>query len=90
MLGLALLLQPACFWRKGKPIEEKMFDVYGTVKSVSEEQLVLSTKKQGEVTFLFTPASIKGSDFEDGALVHAYYKKSGDSNHITMVVEKID
>ncbi len=90
LLSVALLLQPGCFWRKGKPIEERVFDVYGTVKAISDEELVVSTKKGTELTFLFTPSSIKGGEFGEGAYVHTYYKKKGESNHITMVVAKIE
>ena len=90
LLSVSLLLQPGCFWRKGKPIEERVFDVYGTVKTISDEELVVNTKKGTELTFLFTPSSIRGGDFEEGTRVHTYYKKKGNSNHITMVVAKID
>jgi hypothetical protein len=90
-LSIALLMQPACFWRlwtKETPIEERTFDVYGEVKSITQEQLVIQTKR-GEETFILTTSSIKGSDFGPGATVHVYYRKRGDVNEITMVVEKV-
>jgi hypothetical protein len=90
-LSLLLLAQPACFWRlwtKKKPIEERTLDVHGTVQTVTPTQLVIQTK-QGVETFVFTPASIKGSAFGTGAKVHVYFKKKGQTNEITMAVEKI-
>ena len=86
------LLQPACIWKlwtKDKPIEERVFDVYGEVRSVSEKGFMIKTKK-GEQTFVLAATSIKGSDFESGAYVHVYYKKLGEENVVTMVVEKVD
>ena len=84
--------QSGCIWKlwsKGEPIEERIFDLYGTVESISEERLVLQTKK-GEHVFMMIPSSIKGSDFGSGTYVHVYYRKDGDINVVTMVVEKID
>jgi hypothetical protein len=87
------MTQPACFWRlwtKEKPIEERTFDVYGTVQSITTDRLVIETRgKKTEETFLMTEASIKGSDFQPGALVHVYYKIKGDAKEVTMVVAKI-
>lgn len=86
------LIEPACIWRlwtEGEPIELKIFDVYGNVQSITQEQLVIQTKK-GEKTFVIVPSSIKGGDFQVGALVHVYYKKRESENVVTMVVEKID
>lgn len=86
------LSQPGCIWRlwtKEKPIEEKTFDVYGTVQSVTPDRLVIQTKKGEQRTFVIAPSSIKGSEFKEGAYVHVYYKTLGEGEVITMVVEKI-
>ncbi len=92
-LSLALVVQTGCFWRlwtKPKPIEERTFDVYGTVKSITTEHVVIETSdKKREETFVITDASIKGSEFQPGAQVHVYYKVKGDVKEVTMVVEKI-
>ena len=69
LLVLALLLwmvQPACLFKKGDP-EEKTHDVYGTVVEVTPARLLVQTKA-GEEEFVMTDASIKGSDFQPGAL----------------------
>lgn len=90
-LLLLAFFQPACIWRlwtKDKPIELRSFDVYGTVRSVTQDGLVIETKK-GEQTFVLGPSSIKGSDFKVGAYVHVYYKKLGGVDVVTMAVEKI-
>lgn len=92
VLLLFLILQPACFWRlwtKEKPIELKTFDVYGTVQSVTQDRLVIKTKKGTEQTFVLATSSIKGADFKPGAYVHVYYKKQGGVEVVTMAVEKI-
>ncbi len=86
---LLLVLQWGCFWKKDTPIEERIFDVYGTVQSVSLSELVIQVKKNEEITFRISPSSIKGSAFETGAYVHVYYKLEGDVKEVTMVVEKI-
>jgi hypothetical protein len=92
-LTLALTVQTGCFWRlwtKPKPIEERTFDVYGTLKSISAERVVIETSdKKREESFVLTDASIKGSDFKPGAYVHIYYKIKGDVKEVTMIVEKI-
>ena len=85
---LLLVLQWGCFWKNDTPIEEKIFDVYGTVQSISVSELVIQGKKE-EITFRIRPSSIKGSTFETGAYVHVYYKLKGDVKEVTMVVEKI-
>lgn len=85
-----ILLLTSCFWRKKKSIEEKTFDVYGTVETINQETLVLQLKKKGTVTFTLTNASIKGGDFGPGTYVHTYYKVRGDVKEVTMVVEKIN
>ncbi len=86
---LLLVLQWGCFWKNDTPIEERIFDVYGTVQSVSLSELVIQGKKNEEITFHISPSSIKGSTFETGAYVHVYYKLKGDVKEVTMVVEKI-
>ena len=71
------------------PIEERVFDVYGSVKSISDTELVVQTR-QGEQSFSMAPASIKGGGFGSGAYVHVFYKLQGDIKEVTMVVEKIE
>lgn len=94
-LIIALLLlqfQAACFWKlwsKDEPLENKVFDVYGTVETVTKDKVVIQSKK-GDMEFALVDSSIKGGDFGPGALVHVYYKNKGDVKEITMVVEKID
>ena len=85
---LLLVLQWGCFWKNDTPIEDKIFDVYGTVQSISLSELVIQGKNE-ELTFRFSQSSIKGSDFDPGAYVHVYYKLKGDVKEVTMVVEKI-
>ena len=93
LLGLLLTVSTGCFskiWQGGIPIEERNFDVYGTVVSISLKNLVVKTK-EGEQTFLFDPASVKGSDtFDEGQIVHVLYKKLDTNNIITLVVKKVD
>lgn len=91
-LLLLLLLQPACIWRlwKKPPLEERTFDVYGTVQEISPEELVIQTRKNEQMSFRILPSSIKGSNFEEGAYVHVYYQIREDVMQVTMVVEKID
>ncbi len=85
---LLLVLQWGCFWKNDTPIEERIFDIYGTVQSVSLSELIIQVKNE-EINFRISPSSIKGSDFEPGAYVHVYYKLRGDVKEVTMVVEKI-
>ena len=85
---LLLVLQWGCFWKNDTPIEDRIFDVYGTVQSVSLSELVIQGKNE-EITFRVSPSSIQGGDFEQGAYVHVYYKLKGDVKEVTMVVEKI-
>ena len=85
------LSQPGCIWKlwsEEPPLEEREFDVYGTVQSIDQETLVIETD-EGEMEFAFIDSSIKGSDFGPGAYVHVYYRISGEERQITMVVEKI-
>ena len=90
LLLVVPMAQQGCIWKlwTKEPIEERTFDVYGNVQSVTEKGLVVETKK-GEQTFVLVSSSIKGGDFEIGTYVHVYYKKQGDQNVVTMVVEKI-
>ena len=94
LFSFLLLSQPACFWRlwtgKNDPEKqrERVYDLYGTVESVTVEKLVVTTKR-GQRTFLFSDASIKGSDFAEGARVHVYFKQTDTGDIITMVVEKV-
>ncbi len=93
LFAAALIAQPACIWKlwsKGPPIEERQFDVYGQVESISAKQLIVDTK-QGRRTFLFGPASVKGSDtFDQGQVVHVLYKKLDEGDVITLVVKKVN
>ena len=90
VLVLATASQAGCIWKlwQRTPIEEKVFDIYGTVQSINDIQLVVQTKK-GEQSFVMGSASIKGSDFGSGTYVHVYYKLKGEIKEVTMVVEKI-
>ena len=83
--------QVGCIWKlwMKTPIEERIFDVYGSVKSVNETELVVQTR-QGEQLFSMSRASIKGSGFDSGAYVHVFYRLKGDIKEVTMVVEKIE
>ncbi len=90
-LLLLLTCQPSCIWKlwsKEKPVEEKIFDMYGEVESITLDKLVIQSKGGSQV-FIMAPSSIKGSDFGAGDLVHVYYKVKGDVREVTMVVEKI-
>lgn len=93
LIAAALIVQPACIWKlwsKGPPIEERQFDVYGQVESINLEQLVVNTK-QGRMTFLFGPASVKGSDtFDPGQVVHVMYKQRDEGHIVTLVVKKVN
>jgi hypothetical protein len=95
MLLITLVLsvaQGGCFWKlwsKPKAPGEKVFDVYGNVESVDPDRIVIRSRKGGIETFIMGPASIKGGDFEQGDLVHVYYKQVEQGKIVTMVVEKI-
>jgi hypothetical protein len=93
LIVVALLVQPACIWKlwsKGPPPEKRQYDIYGTVESISSDQLMVNTK-QGRLTFLFGPASVKGSDtYEQGQVVHVLYKKLDGENVVTLVVKKVN
>lgn len=92
VLLVFLTAQTACIWKlwsKGPPIEEREFDVYGTVQTVDSQKLVIQSR-EGELEFDMVDSSIKGSDFGEGALVHVYYRIRDGNKQVTMVVEKID
>lgn len=93
LLVFVLALQPGCIWKLWQqelPIEERNFDVYGTVSSISAKGLVVDTK-QGQQTFLFGPASVKGSTtFDEGQMVHVLYKTVNEQNVVTLVVKKVN
>lgn len=92
LLSLAVLLQPACFWKlwsKEKPLEERRFDVYGTVESITPNKLVIQTRR-GPLEFDMVDSSIKGSDFKPGAYVHVYYRIQEGNKQVTMVVERVN
>ena len=86
-----LLSQPGCIWKlwtNDTPMEERVYDVYGTVQSISLDELIIQTDKE-ELTFRMRPSSIKGGDLEPGTYVHVYYQLRQDVKDVTMVVEKI-
>ncbi|MDA2933993.1 hypothetical protein MYX82_06585 [Acidobacteria bacterium AH-259-D05] len=90
---LLLLTAPtACIWKlwtDDTPLEERIFDVYGTVQSISPDELVIQTNKSQQLTFRMLPSSVRGGDFDSGVYVHVYYKLKADIKEVTMVVEKI-
>ena len=90
VLILLSTVQMGCIRKlwKDTPIEDKVFDVYGTVQLINDAQIVVQTE-QGEQPFVMGSASIKGADFDLGAYVHVYYKMKGKLKEVTMVVEKI-
>ena len=92
-VAATLIVQPACIWKlwsKGPPIEERQFDIYGQVQSISAKQMIVDTK-EGRRTFVIGPASVKGSDtFDPGQVVHVLYKKLDEGDVITLVVKKVD
>lgn len=84
--------QPGCIWKlwsEPTPLEERIFDLFGTVQAISLDQLTVETE-EGEMTFRMVDSSIKGSNFDSGAYVHVYYMMRADLKVVTMVVEKID
>ncbi len=86
-----LLSQSGCIWKlwtNDTPLEERIYDVYGTVQSISLDELIIQTDKE-ELTFRMRPSSIKGGDLEPGTYVHVYYLMREDVKDVTMVVEKI-
>ena len=84
--------QPACIWKlwtDDTRVEEKIFDVYGTIESISIDELVIQSDSNQRLTFLMTPGSVRGGDFETNAYVHVYYKQKEAIKEVTMVGEKI-
>ena len=98
LLCVLLASAPGCFlkfWGKGDQAGDseekvKVFDIYGTVQSVTRTSLVIQSKKGGPMEFAFVDSSIKGSEFDTGAYVHVFFKQVEGRNEITMVVEKIE
>ena len=87
---LLLLLSPTgCLFKKGKPPEEKQYDVYGTVQSVTTDELVIQTSK-GNEQFAMVDSSVKGGDFGAGAYVHVFYRLRDNQKQVVLVVEKVD
>jgi hypothetical protein len=89
---LLITLQPSCIWKlwtDETPVEEKIFDVYGTVESISLDELVIQSTKSQRLAFRMGPSSVRGGDFEAGAYVHVYYRQKEAIKEVTMVVEKI-
>ncbi|HSR67073.1 MAG TPA: hypothetical protein VLU25_03965 [Acidobacteriota bacterium] len=92
-LVFLLTLQPACFlkfWGKDKTPEEKKYDIYGTVKEIDREQLVIEPRSGQSMEFKMLESSIKGGDFGPGAYVHVYYRQREGVREVVMVVEKIN
>ena len=96
--GLAILclilitLQPSCIWKlwtNDTPLEERIYDVYGTIESISSDELVIQNSNNQQQTFQMVPSSVRGGDFKAGAYVHVYYKQKEAIKEVTMVVEKI-
>jgi outer membrane receptor for ferrienterochelin and colicin len=70
--------------------KEKIYDFYGTLKSLDSRSLVVESK-WGTETFVMTDSSIKGApDYDPGTLLHIYYKEEERGNVVTMVVRKIE
>ncbi|MEE8349446.1 MAG: hypothetical protein V3R94_07740 [Acidobacteriota bacterium] len=89
---LAITLQTSCIWKlwtNDTPFEERIFDVYGTVESISLDDLVIQSNKNQQLMFRMAPSSVRGGDFEAGDYVHVYYKQKETIKEVTMVVEKI-
>jgi hypothetical protein len=74
--------------RKGK--KEKVYNFYGTLKSMDSRSLVVDSK-WGTESFVMTDSSIKGApDYDPGTLLHVYYQEQDIGNVVTMVVRKVD
>jgi len=87
------LLGGGCIWKlwsKGPPPEERIYDVYGTVESITKDTLVITTRRNQRLEFSMVDSSIKGSDFGPGTYVHVYYRQLEGKPEVTMVVEKRD
>lgn len=91
-LMIVVVSQGGCIWKlwtEDTPLEERTFDVYGTVQTITANSLVIERNGQEE-EFAMLDSSIRGSDFGPGAYVHVYYKIREDVKEVTMVVEKVD
>ena len=89
---LSITLQASCIWKlwnDDTPIEEKIFDVYGTIESISPDELVIQSNKNQRLTFRMALSSVRGGDFKPGTYVHVYYQQKETIKEVTMVVEKI-
>ena len=79
---------PAARPKKGK--KEKVYNFYGTLKSMDSRSLVVDSK-WGTESFVMTDSSIKGApDYDPGTLLHVYYKQQDIGNVVTMVVRKVE
>ncbi len=88
---LLFVSQSGCIWKlwtNDTPMEERVYNVYGTVQSISLDELIILANDQ-ELIFRMRPSSIKGGDLEPGTYVHVYYQMREDVKEVTMVVEKI-
>jgi outer membrane lipoprotein-sorting protein len=89
---LLISLQSSCIWKlwtDDTPIAEKIFDVYGTIESISLDELVIQSNENQRLTFRMVDSSVRGGDFKAGAYVHVYYHQKEAIKEVTMVVEKI-
>ena len=74
--------------RTGK--KEKVYNFYGTLKSMDSRSLVVDSK-WGTESFVMTDSSIKGApDYDPGTLLHVYYVEQDIGSVVTMVVRKLD
>ncbi len=88
---LLFVSQSGCIWKlwtNDTPMEERVSNVYGTVQSISLDELIILANDQ-ELIFRMRPSSMKGGDLEPGTYVHVYYQLREDVKEVTMVVEKI-
>jgi len=89
LLCVLAFSSPACIWKlwsNGPPPEEREYDIYGTVESVSAQQIVIQTKG-GSRSFLLDQASVKGGDFQLGARIHVFYKLKEAGETVVLAVE---
>ena len=92
LLILLLFSGSGCIWKlwsDGPPPEERIHDIYGTLRSISQTELIIETNKNQEMKFQMMPSSVRGSSFEPGVRVHVYYRLDEDAKQVTMVVKKI-
>jgi outer membrane receptor for ferrienterochelin and colicin len=80
--------KPGAKPKKGK--KEKVYNFYGTLKSMDSRSLVVDSK-WGTESFVMTDSSIRGSpDYAPGTLLHVYYVEQDIGNVVTMVVRKVE